>query len=250
LSGLATEGFGGKAVTTRRGGPKPFSWSYSKLKNYEACPKKSYHIDHKKDVKETEGEALAWGNSVHNAFHERIAKGAPWPTGMERYEPWALKMLKGTPHPSINLLVEQQLAINADFGPTSWFPSDAEKKGTGDPWYRGIGDVIKIVGPVALIVDWKTGKILEDSQQLALMAACVFAHHPEVQKVRAMFAWLKEDAETKQDFHRNDMPAMWKHIWPRIESLKNAVDNTIFPAKPGGLCKRWCPVTVCPHHGE
>lgn len=245
-----TEGFGGKPVTTRRGGPKAFSWSYSKLKNYEACPKKSYHIDHKKDVKEPEGEALLWGNSVHKAFHERISKGTAFPKGMERYEAWAVKMLKGVPHPSIVLLTEQQLAINADFGPTAWFPSDAEKRGTGDPWYRGIGDVIKIVGAVALIVDWKTGKIVEDSQQLALMAACVFAHHPEVMKVRSMFAWLKEDAETVQDFHRNDMPAMWKHLWPRIESLKNAVETTNFPARPGGLCKRWCPVASCPHHGE
>lgn len=243
------EGFGGAPVTVRRK-PKVFSWSYSKLKNYEACPKKSYHIDHKKDVKEAEGEALLWGNSVHKAFAERIASGKPFPKGMERYETWALKMLLHAGNVGVALLVEQQLAINADFGPTSWFPSDADKAGTGDPWYRGIGDVIKIIGPVALIVDWKTGKILEDSQQLALMAACVFAHHPDVMKVRSMFAWLKEDAETTQDFHRNDMPAMWKHLWPRIESLKNAVETTTFPAKPGGLCKRWCPVTVCPHHGE
>src|SRR5205807_2231069 len=81
--------------------------------------------------------------------------------------------------PNVRILVEQQLAINADFGPVPWFDSAA--------WFRGIGDVIKIVGPVALIVDWKTGKIVEDSQQLALMAACVFAHHPEVQKVRSEF---------------------------------------------------------------
>jgi hypothetical protein len=82
------------------------------------------------------------------------------------------------------------------------------------------------------------------------MAACVFAHYPAVMKVRSMFAWLKEDAETTQDFHRNDMPAMWRHLWPRIEALKNAYENTIFPPKPGGLCKRYCPVTQCPHNGE
>jgi hypothetical protein len=245
-----SEGFGGKPVTVRRGGPAPFRWSYSKLKNFEACPKKSFHVDHKKDFKEAEGETLTWGNSVHKAFHLRISKGEAFPKGMERFEAWALKMLAGSPHPSITLLTEQQLAINKDFGPTAWFLSDAEKRGTGAPWYSGIGDVIKIVGPVALIVDWKTGKILEDSQQLALMAACVFAHHPEIMKVRSMFAWLKEDAETTQDFHRNDMPAMWRHLWPRIEALSNAVTNSDFPAKPGGLCKRWCPVTVCAHNGE
>jgi hypothetical protein len=229
---------------------KPFSWSYSRLKNFESCPKRHWHVDINKDVKEEEGEALLWGNAVHKALANRIAKNEQLPVGMTHFEKWVQKVITGQGNPSVKILVEQQLAINADFGKTGWFPSDAKKMGTGDPWYRGIGDVIKIVGPVALIVDWKTGKILDDSQQLALMASCVFAHYPEVQKVRSLFVWLKEDAETKEDFHRNDMPAMWKHLWPRIEALKNAHVTTTYPPKPGRLCKRWCPVAACPHYGS
>jgi hypothetical protein len=234
------------ASTTTHFKPKPFAWSYSRLKNYETCPKRHFHIDVNKDVKEEEGEALLWGNAVHKALAKRIADGTKLPTGMERFEKWAARIIT----PGGKILVEQQLAIDENFGPTAWFGSDAAKRGTGEPWYRGIGDVVKIVGPVALVIDWKTGKILEDSQQLALMAACVFAHHPEVIKVRSVFVWLKDDAETTEDFHRNDMPAMWKHLWPRIENLKNAYASTTFPAKPGGLCKRYCPVKVCPHNGE
>lgn len=229
---------------------KPFAWSYSRLKNFETCPKRHWHVDINKDVKEEEGEALLWGNEVHKALANRIAKNIALPAGMDKYERWIQKVVTGQGNPGVQVFVEQQLAINADFGKTAWFPSDAKRAGTGDPWYRGIGDVIKIVGPVALIVDWKTGKILEDSQQLALMAACVFAHYPEVMKVRSVFVWLKDDAETKQDFHRNEMAAMWKHLWPRIEALKNAHDTTTYPAKPGPLCRRFCPVTACPHHGE
>jgi hypothetical protein len=249
-------GFGGKAVTIRRGGPAPFSFSYSKLKNYETCPKRTWHIDvlPKNDpnkVKEEGGEALFWGDLVHKGLADAIgAKRVTLSKELVKYQGWVDKMLAGEALAGMNILVEQQLAINADFGPTAWFNSDAEKQGTGAPWYRGIGDVIKIIGNVALIVDWKTGKIIEDSQQLALMAACVFAHHPEVMKCRSEFVWLKEDAETRQDFHRNDMPAMWRHLWPRIEAYKNAVENTIFPPKPGGLCKRYCPVKQCPHNGE
>jgi hypothetical protein len=244
-----TPGFGAKhAITTRHGGPKPFAWSYSRLKNYESCPKRSWHIDvlpkgDPNKVIEPEGEQLLWGNAVHKAFAKRLVTPfVVFPKGMERYESWAEKILVGSDNLNVKILVEQQLAISADFGPVPWFDSAA--------WFRGIGDVIKIIGPVALIVDWKTGKILEDSQQLALMAACVFAHHPEVQKVRSEFAWLKEDATTRADFHRNEMADMWKHIWPRIEALKNAYETTSYPAKPGALCKRWCPVTQCPHNGE
>jgi hypothetical protein len=236
-----TQGFGGAPYK------KPFSFSYSRLKNFETCPKRHYHCDIVKDFKEDEGEQLLWGNAVHKALANRIGKDIPLPIGMEHYERWCLRIL--TPPGKGIILVEQQLAIDEDFGATEWFDSDARKKGKKLPWYRGIGDVIKIVGPVALIIDWKTGKILEDSQQLALMAAVVFAHHPEVMKVRSEFVWLMHDATTRKDFHRNEMADMWRHLWPRIEALKYAHDTTSYPAKQGGLCRRYCPVTSCPHHG-
>lgn len=225
-------------IVTTRSKPKAFSWSYSKLKNFESCPKRHWHIDINRDIKEETSENLAWGNMVHEALAKRVAKNTPLPKGMEPYEKWAVRL---TASPG-TILVEQKLAINKEFGGTSWFGDDA--------WYRGIGDVIKIVGRVALIVDYKTGKILEDGSQLALMAACVFAHYPEVSRVRSEFIWLKEDATTRADFDRNNMAEFWKSVWPRIEALKHAADTLTYPPKPGPLCKRWCPVKVCPHYGE
>jgi len=224
-------------VVTTRNAPKSWSWSYSKLKNYETCPKRYWHIDVQRDVKEEEGEALTYGNQLHDALAKRIGKGVPLPEPFKNMEKWAERILTG----GGNILVEQKLAIREDFGPTDWFGKDA--------WYRGIGDVIKIIEDVALIVDWKTGKIIEDGSQLALMAQCVFTHHPTVQKVRSEFVWLKEDATTRADFDRNDMVGVWKGLWPRVQALKQAHDQMIFPPKPGGLCRRWCPVTVCPHQG-
>lgn len=225
-------------ITTTRNRAKAFAWSYSKLKNYETCPKRYHAVDVEKSVKEEEGEALLWGNAVHKALAERVADGKELPKSMQEYEKWAQLLLTG----GGTLLVEQKLAINKDFGPTSWFGDDA--------WFRGIGDVIKIVGQVALIIDYKTGKILEDGSQLALMAACVFAHHPDVKRVRSEFIWLKEDATTRADFTREGMAEVWKSLWPRIEQLEEAHKTITFPPKPGGLCKRYCPVHFCPHHGE
>lgn len=225
-------------VVTTRNKPKPFAWSYSRLKNFESCPKRHWHLDIQKDIKEEEGEALLWGNVVHKALADRVAKSVPLPKAMADYEKWAERILTG----GGNILVEQKLAITKDFAATSWFGDTA--------WYRGIGDVIKIVGPVALIVDYKTGKILEDGSQLALMAACVFAHHADVKKVRSEFVWLKEDATTRADFTRDDMTRVWRNLWPRIEALEHAHNTITYPPKPGALCKRWCPITVCPHHGE
>src|SRR5271165_2259665 len=128
-------------------GPKPFAWSYSKLKNYEACPKRHWHVDIAKDAVEDESEALVWGNRVHSALARRVGKGDPLPLGMEKFEPWCTKVI-GTPQG--NIFVEQKLAIKSDFTKCSWFGDEA--------WYRGVADVIKVAGRVALVVDWKTGK--------------------------------------------------------------------------------------------
>ncbi len=224
------------ALTTTRNKPKSFSFSYSKLKNFETCPKRHYHYEIKKDVKEEAGEALLYGNTVHDLLAKRM-EGEPLPKHFEHLEKWAQRVLVG----GGTILAEQKLAITEDFGPCEWFAKNA--------WYRGIADVIKINGPVALAVDWKSGKIKEDGSQLALMAACVFAHHAEVQRIRTEFVWFAEDATTRADFSRDDMVGMWKGLLPRVTLLRNAYEKQDFPPKPGGLCRRYCQVVSCPHHG-
>ena len=230
------------AVTTWNR-PKAWSWSFSKLKNYETCPKRHYHVDVARDVKEPESEELKFGNELHSHMANRLGPNkVPMPKGWEKYEPYAAKVDLPANHPTGKLLVEQKLAITKDYAPCDWRSNDA--------WYRGIADVLKIVGPVALLVDWKTGKVSEESQQLVLAAACVFAHHPQVQMIRAEFVWLKFDATTREDINRSDMPMMWANIMPRIAELQAAAEKTIYPPKPGFLCRKWCPVDKCPHHGS
>lgn len=226
--------------------PKPFAWSYSKLKNFEVCPKRHYNIDVVKSFKEEEGEQLLWGNAVHKALAERCRDGTPLPHTMEGFEKWADRVTS----PGNTVWVEQQLAIDSNFSATKWFAADAKQAGLGEPWYRGVADVLMVNGPIAAAIDWKTGKVIDDAPQLALLAACIFAHYPDVMAVRTEFVWLKEDAKTRQDFYRSEMAAVWNSLWPRIEALKHAHETSDYPAKPGYLCRRYCPVTSCAHHGE
>lgn len=227
-------------LNTTRNRPKPFAWSYSKLKNYEDCPKRYYAVDVAKQYKESDdNEHLKYGNLVHESLAEAInAEHKPLPKNLKHLQPWVDKVLAGAKG---TILVEQQMAITKDLKKTSWFGDDA--------WYRGIGDVVKIVGPVAIVIDWKTGKILEDGIQLALMAQCVFAHHPQIQKIRTKFVWLKEDAVTDADFTREDMVGVWAGLLPRVTTLRNAHEAMDFPPKPGGLCRKFCVVESCPHKG-
>ena len=216
---------------------KPFTWSYSRLKNFASCPKRHWHIDIAKNVQEEESEILKWGNQVHEALARRLSKKKTLPTGMDEYEKHCLGIEKVPGE----IKVEQKYGITEDYSPCGFFDNKV--------WYRGIADIAVIDGTRALAVDWKLGKILADSQQLALMAACLFAHYPKVEQVDTLFMWLKDDARTHEVFKRTDMPGMWNGIMPRVQEYKHAIDHDEFPAKPGGLCKRWCPVSTCPHYG-
>jgi hypothetical protein len=226
------------SATTVYGKPKSFAWSYSKIKNYASCPKRHFHVDVAKDFKEDESEILTWGNEVHDKLAKRLAKKTPLPDSMKDYESWA-KKLEGFPG---QMLVEQKYGLTEDFRKAEFFGRDV--------WYRGIADVVIINDERALAVDWKLGKILEDSQQLALMAACLFGTYPAVQRVDTLFVWLKDDARTHEVFKREDMPTMWANMLPRVQQLRKAYEDNLFPPKPGYLCRRYCPVKTCPHHGE
>jgi hypothetical protein len=218
---------------------KSFAWSYSKLKNYRTCPKRYYKIDVEKTYQEDfSGEHLAWGKQVHTAFEKRIGKGAPFPKGMENFEDAALRLL-AVPGKK---MVEQQLAIRKDLSPCGWFDDDV--------WFRSIADYLCVNDKVALAIDYKTGKIVEDSEQLALMAECVFSHYPQVEAVRTEFWWLKDEAATREDFKRSKRQDTWRQVLPEVTALENAHKTLTFPAKQSGLCRNYCIVTECPHNGR
>ena len=225
------------AVTTRHS-QKPFAWSYSKLKNFETCPKRHQQIDILKRFQE-ESEQLAWGGRVHTAAAKRLGSpGIPLPKEMEAMlEPWCQKIEQY----GGKIYVEQKLAIKEDFSPCGYFDRGV--------WFRTVADVIQVRGDVALGVDWKTGKIIEDSVQLALLAQCIFSHHQDVRAIRTEFIWLKEDATTTEIFRRRDMPQLWKELAPRIAELRRAYETEVFPPHHNKLCRQWCPVTTCEFHG-
>lgn len=217
---------------------KSFAWSYSKLKNYRTCPLRYYEIDVQKNYQEDfSGEHLAWGKQVHTAFEQRVRDGKPFPPGMEEFEDAAQRLIN---LPG-KILVEQQLAIRRDLSPCEWFAKDT--------WFRGIADYLRINGPVAVAIDYKTGKILEETEQLALLAECVFSHYPEVQAVRTEFWWLKDEAATREDFYRKKRQQTWAGVLPKVMQLEEAHKTLNFPPRSSGLCKRHCIVTNCKHHG-
>jgi len=216
-----------------------FNWTFSKLKTFENCAKKYSHLYVLKDVTEEDSEHLRVGNEVHAALAKAVLTGQPLAADLADYQHWVDKFRAGVGTPGVELLVEQKLAIDENFQPVEFFARKV--------WMRGVIDVAKIIGDVAVVADWKTGKPQEDLIQLALFAALTFAHKPQLKKIRTEFIWLKDNFSTREDFSREDMVELWSSVLPRVESLRNSHDTMEFPAVQNALC-RYCPVLKCAHN--
>jgi len=220
---------------------KKFTWSWSRLKNYRVCPKKHYHVDIAKEFPEPDNEVLVWGNQVHAAMAARIEKGTKLPLMMEHYDEWPanLAALKGQ---GMEVKTEQKLAMSEAFRPTSFFDNAT--------WFRGVADVLATAETTAITVDWKTGQIKPDAEQLALNAQLIFSHYPKVELVETIYVWLGNDDHTTKRFSRADMLPLWSGLMPEINQLAEAHRTTTYPPKPSGICVRHCPVISCPYHGK
>lgn len=214
-----------------------FSWSYSKLKNFDTCPKRHYEVDIAKSFKDST-EQLDWGNRVHKSLADACTGKVALPEELRDYQKWVDRVRAGPGE----LLVEQKFALTKDFQACEWFGPRV--------WMRSVGDAVRIDGPVALGLDWKTGKVLHDSVQLMLLAQCIFAYHPEVKVVRTEFIWLKEDCATQDIFYRDTIINEWANVLERVKQLEDASKTMTYPPKPGKLCRSYCPVLSCPYHGK
>lgn len=219
---------------------KPFAWSYSKLKNYEACPFRHQQIDLLKTFAEGESPALVEGNVTHDVLAKALT-GTPLPATHESYGHWVEKFLARGEE---RLYVELKLAITREYEPCDFFDKRA--------WFRGVIDFLKLLDvrdvTIGVAGDWKTGKIVEDSVQLALSAVCAFAHYPTLTRLRTEFIWLKDDVSTREDWSRKDMGDLWVSLAPRIEALEWAYTNDQYPPRKNGLCRKYCVVESCPNY--
>lgn len=219
---------------------RPFSWSYSKMKNYLACPFRHQQVDLLKNYTD-QSAALTWGNEVHDSLARACGPNRePLPATMGEYVPWVVKY--ASPGIPGELKIEQQLAITKDFQPTTWFGANA--------WLRVKVDLLRIHAPVGLSVDWKTGKLQHDSRQLMISTQCVFAHYPEIHRVKTEFAWLKDDAVTPEYFSRKTIVNEWPPVLDIVKQMEHAYNTGTYPPKPGPFCREWCPVKSCEHNGK
>lgn len=214
-----------------------FAWSYSRLKAFETCPKRYYHYDVAKDVKEDESPHLREGSALHKAFEERVRDGKQLPLPYAHHEPMMVKLIESPG----DTLAEQKLALTANFKPTGFFSANV--------WFRTVIDFCKVRPKSAVVVDYKSGKVTDDETQLALTAATLFHYAPGIEQVKAAFLFANNDRLVSKTFHRDGLLGIWRDILPRVRRLEDATAENEYPPKPSGLCVKYCAVTSCPHYG-
>jgi len=140
------------------------------------------------------------------------------------------------------VVTERQIALDDKFCETEWFSDTA--------WVRGIIDLALVDGGKALLLDHKTGRRKPDSSQLKLFAVLAMHVWPKLEKVVTGFLWLKSGQIDKETYTRADIPTIWEEFLPRVKRMRQAYGTDVWPEKPSGLCKAWCPVVACVHNGK
>jgi hypothetical protein len=215
-------------------------WSYSSLTAYETCPRRFKITKIDKLIREPQTEATIHGNEVHKALEDAVSGEKMLASKYTNYAPLVKKLRAARGRK----LVETKFALTNTLRPTEFSAKDA--------WVRGVIDLAIIQPTSAVILDYKTGKVKVDHDQLKLFAATTFAMHPYLERVKTGYLWLAYNKTDTADFSKSDAPGIWQEFLPRVKRMETSVSTDEFLPRPSGLCKNWCPVgkTLCEFCGK
>jgi RecB family exonuclease len=217
-----------------------FSWSYTKLRDWENCPRQ-YRWKHVARNKEPETEQQLWGERVHSALDAR-AKGEPLPASMLNLEKLGAVIDKAK---RIGLTVvheknKGQIAFDRDLRIVDdWFGKTV--------YGRVIVDLMLIAEEHAVIIDYKTGKKRDDDTQLKIFAGVGFIKLPTIKTIETRYVWTNGSPSTVKTYTRDDAAWIWNDILPRVDRMETGITRGQYDPKPSGLC-HWCPVKECEHN--
>jgi hypothetical protein len=215
-------------------------WSFSKIKAFEQCPKQFYHEKILKEYPFVETEAIRYGSEFHKSAEDYIGEGTPLPPKFN----FAQGMLDSLNAKAGEKLCERKMGLTENLEPCGFYDDTV--------WFRGIADLIILDGDLAWVIDYKTGKNSRyaDKGQLELMALTVFAHYPQVKKVRGGLLFVVSNDLIKDKYTEFNKAKLWEKWLGKYERMRSAAETNVWNPNPSGLCKRYCPVTVCVHNGS
>ena len=207
--------------------------SFSSIKMFENCPLNYYRQRVLKEVKDPGSAVTAYGDRVHKSLERRLRDNEVLSPDVAKLDALCVGIEKLADAADAVLTVEEEMTLTKELTPTGWWDADA--------WLRSKIDVLVRRGEKAFMFDWKTGKRRPDFFQMELFAVQIFAHYPDIQRVRASFVWLQTNEMDSQTYVRDaDEARIWRDILAKTTRIEGALTANTWPAKPSGLCN-WCP---------
>jgi hypothetical protein len=203
------------------------AWSYSRLSDYEACPRRAKykHLDR---LVEPSGPALQRGSDIHKECEGYVTgRLTELPKSLARFpeEFAALRARK-------DVECERQLAVTSSWQPCDWFAANAWLRVVVDATYAGAADEAGRV-----LLDYKTGRVYPDKvDQLDLYGLIAFAYHPGIKRVDSAFWYLDAGEVIARSLVVTELDKLKKKWTKRVAPL---LADERFDPKPGDPC-RWC----------
>lgn len=213
------------------------NWSYSRLKDFIGCPRRYYEISVVQNFLQPYTPALKYGNQVHTALENYVKDNKPLPANYVRYKGYADAIIEMDGEK----FTEYKMGLLPDR--TACDYNDNRR------WVRGIADIIVLNNDIAHIVDYKTGSAkYPDTMQLKLMALMIFAHFPEITKIKAALFFIAHYVIVDESYNRNEIDGLWGHFEPHLARWEMAHEKNEWVPNPTALCK-YCAVRTCEFNG-
>ena len=197
--------------------------SYSAIKLYEKCPL-AYKLAYMEKLPDPSGEAAQRGKLIHSQIEDYINNVITELPHEQRVMQVVLDFWKARKAKS-----EVQFAVDRVFKPVKYDDPKA--------MFRGVIDLLIIEGKIAHVIDFKTGKKRDYSDQLTVYAAAVFALYPKIQTIERSIYFVDLDLpEHYTPVERSDTHSSVSLITERIAKLEK---DSIFSPNPSSLC-RFC----------
>lgn len=218
------------------------SWSFSRYTTYKTCPLK-LKLSAIDKISEPPNDAMKRGADIHTLAEEYINGKIPrLPKELKLFE-LEFKNLRSKYKKSVGkgtVLVEDNWAFTSDWVQTAW-------NDWTNCWVRIKLDLAHISKSGVLeVIDWKTGKFRESSnedylEQLELYALGAFLALPQINEVKPKLKYLDHGITYPPEnagitYKRSDLPKLKKAWENRVKAM---MGDKIFAPKPNNLCK-WC----------
>ena len=194
--------------------------SYSAVKMHEQCARKYKFVKIDK-LQDKSGEAANRGKMIHEEIEAILKGGLPILSEDIAYLDDKLSnWLK------LKAASEMTIAVDKSWNPVLYNDPTA--------MFRGVIDLYIENGPEATIIDFKTGKHRDYSDQVSVYAALIMSCKPHIEYVKTAIEFL--DLAKTDEYKlitRVDLPTLQVQLKHRLENVEK---DKIFAPNPSFLC--------------